>query len=166
MSWILTLVVAVLTAVLGLFGAGGIAALAVDWYRVSSFEGGSGYFVILLALVGGAAGFLIGLVGSRVVAARAKPGFLKALGTSVAVLAAIIGVIGGTARLLADIPPEIDGETLTLLVEVRWPSAPTPPPAERKGVGRLWLGRALGAVVRRQEDGPLFVDLARQEDGR
>jgi len=166
MSWILTLAVAVLTAVLGLFGAGAVAALAVDWYRVSSFEGGSGYFVILLALVGGAAGFLIGLVGSRVVAARAKPGFLKALGTSVAVLAAINGVIGGTARLLADIPPEIDGETLTLLVEVRWPAAPTAAPAERKGIGRVWLGRAMGGVVRRQEDGPLFVDLARQEEGR
>ena len=91
MSWMLTLVVAVLTAVFGLFAAGAVAALAVDWYRVSSFEGGSGYFVILLALVGGAAGFLIGLVGSRVVAARANPGFFKALGTSVAVLAAMIG---------------------------------------------------------------------------
>jgi len=166
MSWILTLAVAVLTALLGLFGAGAVAALAVDWYRISSFEGGSGFFVIFMALGGGAAGFLIGLIASRVVAVHPKPGFLKALGTSVAVLAAILGVVAGTARLLADIPPEIDGETLTLLVEVRWPAAPSPAPAERKGVGRVSLGRAMGAVVRRQEDGPLFVDLARQEDGR
>ncbi|MEO7271105.1 MAG: hypothetical protein ABIX28_13060 [Vicinamibacterales bacterium] len=166
MSWILTLVVAVLTAVFGLCAAGAVAALAVDWYRISSFEGGSGFFVVFMALAGGAAGFLIGLIGSRVVAARPKPGFLKALGVGIGVLGAVLVVVGGTARLLADIPPEIDGETLTLLVEVRWPAGPSPAPAERTGVGRVWLGRAMGKVVGRQEDGPLFVDLARQENGR
>ena len=166
MSWILTLGVAALTAVFGLFAAGSVAALAVDWYRISSFEGGSGFFVVFMGLCGGAAGFLVGLIGSRVVAMRPKAGFLKALGVCIASLAAVIGVVGGTARLLADIPPEIDGETLTLLVEVRWPAAPSPAPAERKGVGRVWLGRAMGGVMRRQEDGPLFVDLARQEEGR
>jgi hypothetical protein len=166
MSWILTLVAAVLTAIVGLFAAGFVASLAVDWCQISGFEGGSGYFVILMALAGGAAGFLIGLIGSRVVAVRPKPGFLKALGVSVGVVAMFIAVIGGTARLLADIPPEIDGETLTLLVEVRWPAAPTPPPAERKGVGWVRLGRAMGSVVRRSVDGPLFVDQARKEQGR
>jgi hypothetical protein len=165
MSWILTLVVAVLAAVIGLFAAGSVAALVVDWYQISSFEGGSGYFVILMALAGGAAGFLIGLIASRVVAARPKPGFLKALSVSVAALATIVAIVGGTARLLADIPPEIDGETLTLLVEVRWPVAPGPAPAERKGVGWVRLARAMGSVVRREEDGPLFVDQARLEAG-
>src|SRR3954463_9485404 len=131
MSWIVTLVVAVLTAVLGLFGAGSLAALAVDWYRISSFEGGSGYFVILMALLGGAAAFLIGLVGSRVIAARPRPGFFKALLVSAGVVCAIAAVVAGTARLFADIPPRMDGETLSLLVEIRWPAAPSPAPAER-----------------------------------
>ena len=155
-----------LTAAIGLFAAGLVAALAVDWYRVSSFEGGSGYFVVLMALAGGFGGFLIGLIGSRVVAARSTPGFLKALAVSTGVLAAILVVIGGTARLLADIPPEIDGETLTLVVEVRWPGAANRAPAKRKGVGWVRLGRAMGSVVQREVDGPLFVDQARQEDGR
>jgi hypothetical protein len=166
MSWILTLVVAVLTAVLGLLAGGTVAALAVDWYRISSFEGGSGYFIIFMALLGGAAGFLIGVAGSRMVAARPRPGFLKALLVCAAVVCAIAAVVAGTARLFADIPPRIEGETLSLLVEIRWPAAPGPAPSERTGIGAVHLGRAMGATVRREEDGPLFVDLARQEGGR
>lgn len=46
-----------------MFGAGTVAGLAVDWYNVSSFEGGAGFFVVGMALVGLIAGFLIGLVG-------------------------------------------------------------------------------------------------------
>jgi len=83
MSWVRSIGVALLTSIATLFGAGAVAALAVDWYNISSFEGGSGFFVVGMALLGGFAGFLVGLVVSRVVARKKghRP-FLKSLSAS------------------------------------------------------------------------------------
>jgi len=87
--------VSFLAAALGAVASGAVAALAADWYRVSSFEGGSGYMVVGLGLLGGMAGFPIGLVVSRVVAGRPKPGFLKALAFAAGI---ILGVAAPTPR--------------------------------------------------------------------
>ena len=65
MNWLVSLVIALLTGALGLFVAGGIAALCVSWYRISGFEGGSGYFTVAIAIMGGCTGFFIGLIASR-----------------------------------------------------------------------------------------------------
>src|SRR5689334_1487927 len=82
MSWLASFGIAILTAILGLFGAGTVSALLVDWYHISSFEGGSGYFVIGNSLLGGIAGFVVGLIVARVVAGWPQGGVLKALGVS------------------------------------------------------------------------------------
>ena len=74
-SWALSLLIALLTGGVGLLGAGFVAALIVDWYRISSFEGGSGFFVVFMALFGGLAGTLIGLIAARVSAARPNARF-------------------------------------------------------------------------------------------
>src|SRR5512138_176683 len=58
MSWLASLAIALATAAGGLVLGGYLASLAVGWYRVSSFEGGSGYFVVVFALLG----FGVGLV--------------------------------------------------------------------------------------------------------
>jgi hypothetical protein len=167
MSWILSIAVACITGIFTLFASGYVADLTVGWYRISSFEGASGYFVVFMALVGGVAGFIVGLITSRAVAARPRPGFLKSLGFSCASVAVLLAATAGTARLLADIPPEIDGETLFLLVELRWPArSDVPPPASLPEAGYVRLGTATGTVVRKQEDGPLFLDSAHQVDGR
>ena len=50
MSWISTIFAALISAVAGLLLSGFVASLAVGWYRISSFEGGSGYFVVFMAL--------------------------------------------------------------------------------------------------------------------
>ncbi|HET7217021.1 MAG TPA: hypothetical protein VFJ02_03200, partial [Vicinamibacterales bacterium] len=105
MGWLASVVVGIITALVAMVASGLVAGLAVDWYRISSFEGGAGYFVVFMALFGLLAGFVFGLITSRVVAARPRPGFLKALAASCGVIAGILGVIAGTARLLADIPP-------------------------------------------------------------
>jgi hypothetical protein len=167
MSWVRSLGVAILTGTAALFGAGAVAALVVDWYRISSFEGGSGFFVVGMALLGGFAGFLIGLVVSLVVARKQthRP-FLKALGASCGGVAAILAVIAGASWLFADIPPQIDGEELFMLAEVRWPASGAPAPASMPGSPYLRLGALRGSVVRKIENGALFVDDARQEDGR
>ena len=52
MRWIASFGIALLTSIAAMFGAGTVAGLAVDWYNVSSFEGGAGFFVVGMALVG------------------------------------------------------------------------------------------------------------------
>ena len=166
MSWLRSLGVALLTGIAALFGAGLVAGLAVDWYNVSSFEGGSGFFVVGMALLGGLAGFVIGLVVSRVTARKGQRPFLTGLGASCGGVAAILALIAGGSWLFADIPPQIDGEELFMLAEVRWPAAGAPAPAALTGVPYLGLGALRGSVVRKFENGALFVEDARQEDGR
>ena len=78
MSWLASIAIALLTAAVGLMLGGYLASLAVGWYRVSSFEGGAGYFVVGLALVGFVVGLALGLFVSRVVAVSVGFGFWNA----------------------------------------------------------------------------------------
>ncbi|MBL0170295.1 MAG: hypothetical protein IPP90_06105 [Gemmatimonadaceae bacterium] len=165
MTWILSLVVAALSAATGLVLAGFIASLATSWYRISSFEGGAGYFVIVIAIGGALVGGVVGLVVARAVAAGTNPGFLKAMGLALGAVTLIAVTIGGVARMRADVAPEADGDGLLMAVEFRWPAADTVSPASYAGAGWTRLGTSEGRVTRKSEDGPLFVDLARYEDG-
>src|SRR4051794_735046 len=108
MNWLLSLLIALLSGILGLFSAGFIMSACVKWYRISSFEGGAGYAVMFAALGGGIAGFVIGLVTTRLVAAGANPGFFKGLGCAWGVILVISAVAVTSCWALADIPPEID----------------------------------------------------------
>jgi hypothetical protein len=111
MGWTASLFAAALAGVTSLLLAGWVANAAVSWYSISSFEGKAGCFVVFVALGGLVGGVVIGLIASRFIAASASPGFLKALGLS---RAAVIGVIGGYYRLMAHVPPRLDGQTLRL----------------------------------------------------
>lgn len=82
MSWGLSIFVGVLTAVVGAIVSGFVAALAVDWYHISSFEAGSAAFVFGFVFLGLVTGFIIGVITSRVIGSRANPRFWKALGCS------------------------------------------------------------------------------------
>src|SRR5829696_8051593 len=166
MSWIVSIGVATLSGVLALVGTGFVAALAVEWYHVSSFEGASGYFVVGMAILGLMAGCLIGLVIARIEARAAQPRFIKALGVSAATVSLILAVIAGASWMLADIPPQIGGENLFMLVEVRWPAAGGVAPDALQSAAFLRIGATRGSVVRRLEPGVAFVEDARQEDGR
>jgi hypothetical protein len=55
-----------------MLAAGYVANLAAGWYRVSSFEGASGYFVVGLALLGLPGGMIVGIVTARMVATIAQ----------------------------------------------------------------------------------------------
>ncbi|HUQ80195.1 MAG TPA: hypothetical protein VM076_03595, partial [Gemmatimonadaceae bacterium] len=167
MSWGSSILVGVVTAVVGAVVAGVIATLAVGWYRISGFEAGSAAFVIGFIVLGIVAGFLIGVVASRVIAAGANPGMLGALGASNAVVLGIAAVVGVSARLLADVPPTMDGEQLMLAVEVRWPNGTSTSPATIAGEPLLRLGSVTGSHVRRASShGPLWTADARMADGR
>jgi hypothetical protein len=162
MSWLGSLVNGVITAIVGAILAGVVASLAVDWYSVSSFEGGSGYFVVLFILLAIVAGFILGLVVSRIIAGRPNPGFLKGLGWSQLILFSIVAVVGGVARLMADVGPTLGGKGLIVNVEFRWPKGQEPPAAAEQ----WWveLASVSGHVQRNSEQGPVWREDARLED--
>ncbi|WP_321473248.1 hypothetical protein [uncultured Paludibaculum sp.] len=126
MSWLLTILVGVLTAVACGAAACYLGTLCVDWYRISSFEGGSGYFVVFLTLLGLVIGLILGIVTSRVVAGGASPGFLRAQGLSLAGVAILFCFVTLFCRLGGDVAPKIDGEELDLEVELRCPRGVVP----------------------------------------
>lgn len=167
MTWLASIGVAILTGVATMLLAGVLASLAVDWYRVSGMEGASGYFVAGLAIVGLVGGFLIGLIASRIVAAGADPGFVRALLVSLSVSLGLTGAIGGVARLLADVPPRIDGEMLVVAIEVRYPASRKTSPAGDTAAGKLTLHSipAFSHTVRISENGPYWKEDARESDG-
>lgn len=166
MSWIASFLVALLTAAIGLVLGGFIASHAVSWYRISSFEGGSGYFVVGMALLGAIAGFVIGLIASRIVAASAHPGAWRAIGWSQLTVIGIAAIIAGIARLSADVAPKLNGEELLLMVEIKWPATQTTSPATDTTPRRLKLYSSRNHVARTSRDGALWMEDAHQVDGR
>src|SRR5262249_31552608 len=143
-----------------------VAGACVSWYRISGFEGGSGYFMGASAILGGIAGLFIGLITSRVVAAGLAPGFLEGLGLSWGIVFGIAGVATLIAFLLADIPPKIGGRYLNLEVEIKLPVGETNSPASVTGESCLTLGSVVNHVQRKSEKGELNVKEARLENGR
>lgn len=164
MGWPASILVAIFSAGVGAVVAGYAANLAVGWYRISSFEGASGYFVVLMGVSGLVGGLVIGLVASRLVAAGANPGMLRAIGISQLATLGAIAVIGGWARLMADVPPRLAGDTLLLAVEFRWPPGQPLPEPDDPTQWFLRLGSASGRIVRTSVMGPLWREDARLED--
>src|SRR6187402_1171816 len=166
MSWLASIAIAALTAAVGLVLGGYLASLAVGWYRVSSFEGGAGYFVVAFALLGAIVGLLLGLAISRVAAGSLGFGFWKALLASQLALVGIAAIVGGIARLAADVPPTLDGETMLLVVEIRWPESASVSPATDTTPRRIRLHSVSGRTVRNSREGALWMEDARREEGR
>lgn len=165
MHWIHSFLIALPVSLLGMFCGGFIGDRCVRWYRISSFEGGSGYFVVGLVLLGG----LVGLVGGfTIVAWQGAPGgagYPKSFGTAVAALTGLALAVLGVCWKFAHIPPEIDGRKLTLEVEVRLPPG-APSPQDGNGDSFVHLQCVPGHVVIASEVGPLLPRESRLEEGR
>jgi hypothetical protein len=166
MSWIASLLVALLAAAIGLVLAGFIASHAVSWYRISSFEGGAGYFVVGMALLGFVIAFAIGLIASRIVAASAHAGAWRAIGWSQLTVIGIAVIVAAIARFSADVAPKLNGEELLLVVEMKWPATQTTSPATDTTPRRLKLFASHDHVARASRDGALWMEDAHQVDGR
>jgi hypothetical protein len=135
MTWVISLGVAVLGGVCGLLLTGFIANACVTWYQIPAREGASGYFVVFTALLGGVAGLVVSLITARIVATTLGESFGKEMGISLGVLLLIAGVATVICRLIAHVPPTIDGQELNLEVEFRFPAnnnTTNPPTAEGK----------------------------------
>ncbi len=159
--------IGLLTAVAGAFATGLVAAGCVEWYRIPSREGGSGYFVVFLGLLGGIVGFILGCFSGGVMEADSGAGFGKGLLAAMVIVLALNGTAAIIARLLADIPPVIDGEDLFLIVEFRMPGEDQAPPVIEGGGASVMLGSIPRGshTVRKHERGPIWLDEAKFIDG-
>jgi hypothetical protein len=167
MSWLLSIAVALLTGVAGLVAAGFVAERYAAWHHVSSFEGASGYLVVGVALLGGLGGVVLGLVVARIVAGTPRAGFLRALGASLGVTAAIALASLGLAWLRGDQAPTLDGDELALLVELRMPDGWAPAPGFTEGRGGTWLSSLrAGGTLGHTGYGELLWDDIGVRDGR
>jgi hypothetical protein len=168
MVFLNTVCIAILAAAAAAFCAGYVAALGVKWYHVTSREGASGYFILFIGILGLIAGLIIGCICGAAVQSDSLAGFVKALGWSLGIVLALAGVGLSVTRLLADIPPEIDGEDLFLIAEFKFPVAQTAPPISEPADAYVMLGSIPFAshIVRKHERGPLFLDEAQLIDGR
>lgn len=165
MNWPLSILVGFLSGIAGLFSAGWVASLHGGWHQVSNREGSLGYFIVFMALLGGAAFFIAGLVIARILASSGDAGFAKTLGLALAFVVGITGAAMGLSRITADIPPTRDGRDLVLEVEFRLPEGAVSP-REMSGDPRCELGVISGGVRRSSQWGRLRPDLAREEEGR
>lgn len=134
LTWLATLGTAAVGAVVGALAVGFLANLCVGWYRISSFEGGSGYYVMFLGLFGGVAGFFIGIFCSRHGVQGADAHFLHGIALTLGWTCGLTLCAGSLAWLAADIPPTLDGRPYELEVEFRFPPGVKPPvPEGRSG---------------------------------
>lgn len=140
-----------------------IGQQAVTWYGISSFEGGSGYYVVAICI----GGLLLGVLASIAAAAVARFALRLELWPTAALSLftpiALALLIGGVMRLNAHLPPKLDGRDVELEVELRV-SGLTAPPTRIADTPPL---RLLAFSGRRQlrfsQDGDLALDAARQE---
>lgn len=166
LNWLLSLLVALLTGILALFAAGLVAAAYADWYHLPSREGASGFFVLFMALLGGVAGTVLGLIIARVVAAGPAPGFGRAILYAFGTVVSVSGIIALLCYGFADFPPTLEGEELRLEVELRLPMDHKVPPTEVKGARDFELASVVDHTQRAVRYGELKVEQARLEEGR
>ena len=161
MNWLPSIFVGVPTGILGLFCIGFLANACANWYRVSSFEGKAGYFVVMLALLGGVLGFIIGLVTGL----NASGGYFKSLGLACAITIGLSGIATLFCRTFADVPPKIDGNELMLEVELRLPVGETLV-ADTNSESYVDLGSVINRRRRNHHRGQLKITDAKVVDGR
>ena len=166
MSWWASVFIALLSGIAGVFCAGGIASLCVKWYRISSFEGKSGYFVIFTALQGGVFSAIAGLVLSRYAPAWGATGFWSGLGSALLALILLSLAVILLCRRGAHIPPTLDGRPLLLEVEMRLPARSPLWPVPADGRSSFTLSCVVRHVQRKALEGTIHFEDCRMEGDR
>lgn len=167
MTWLFSVLASLISGLVSLFLAGFIASLCVTWFNISSREGASGYFVVFIALCGAVAGLVLGLLTARIVASIFGPGFGKELLGALVTIVLTAGLAALICRLLADIPPSIDGLNLNLQVEFRFPdTVVSDVPPTKEGGWQFILASLSGNTQRKSYEGTIQADRARFENGR
>jgi hypothetical protein len=121
MSWLWTILIAIVSAALGAVGTGFVCNCIAVWHRMSSREGASGYFVVFMGLLGLIVGLIFGAVMSRVLGGESSAGQVRAGGITLGIII-VVQLIGlGIAYVTADWPPTINGQRLAIEYELRLP---------------------------------------------
>jgi hypothetical protein len=143
MSWGATIAIGFLTGLVGAASAGYLVYLCIAWYRLRSHDGGDlGYFIIFIPL-GLLSGFVLAIVIARKIAS-----FWPALGVSLGVVAGICVVIGLVARMYGEVAPELNGDTLMLQVELKFPRGWQPDVETRRAEARSCQLQPIGPGFR------------------
>jgi hypothetical protein len=140
MSWKIALTVALLTAVITALMTAPVADKVTRMHGVSDFEGGRGMFIgFILVPAGLIGGFLLGLLGTKLVGALEWSQFWRAAGLSV--LLGQVALFGIAGLSLLSIPRAllVDGQPLELQVEVLVPLDRITPSAKEPDQLRLSL---------------------------
>lgn len=140
MSWKIALLVALLTGIITALVTAPVADRVTQRHGVSDFEGGRGMAIAFVLIPAGfIGGFLLGLLGSKLVHAVEWAQFWKALWLSIVLGQAGLWGIAGLSLLPIPRPPLLDGEALALEVEVSVPLARVTPGARDPNGIRLSL---------------------------
>lgn len=117
----------VVGAALTMMAAGSLVRL----FRISSFEGASGYAVVFLLVP---LGFVVGLVTGIALLRMTAPAGAAAvglqLGLAILATAGLLTAGYGAAYLLRSHPPQIDGAPLALDIEIRFRPVPGEDPRD------------------------------------
>jgi MFS family permease len=142
MSWKIALTVALLTGIIMACITAPVADHVTQKLKVSNMEGGRGYLVVFLILVGLVGGAVVGLIGTRLAGAMAWGQFWKAAGLSLVIGNVVLFAIAG--MFLMGIPkvPRMDGHPLALEIEMFLPLdlAPAEPPSSSNLRMSLYAG--------------------------
>lgn len=163
MIWFLHAVIVLLTGAVGLLCGGLLGALWVDWYRVSSFEGGSGYFVVGLGLAGGLLALIVALVTLGLLRPRESGELWIALAAANGSVLALGLLLLAISWRHVDIPPTSDGHALLLEVELRLPVGSTEPDLEQATAA---LHSVRAGMARASRPARFRRDGMREEAGR
>ncbi len=106
-GWGRSLLIALITGIVGLVTSAFAANLAIEWYQWPAYEGTGLFFVGPFAFLGLLAGCVAGLVGSLLSRRTGVPAAIMFV-ASVGAILALVATTAFAARVLADVPPEID----------------------------------------------------------
>ena len=118
MRWLPSLGIGVVSGLASALAALGAGLLATEWHNMSDREGGRGMFLVFVLIPGA---FLVGQVIGTWVARGSTGGGRAAAGKAIGISLALVAISLGMAWLTADHAPTIDGQSLTLELEVRLP---------------------------------------------
>ncbi len=162
MPWLAAIFLGLLTGLIGGIYAGYVADRAVPWLRISSFEGGSGYFVFFMGIFGFLGATVLGIVTCRLVGHDGEGGVARGFGASLLVVLGLITGAGALAWLQRDVAPLVGGEPIDVAVEIRMPPGadrPSSVPWEEaylhlaSGVVQSIRGGSVSSAELRLEDG-------------
>ena len=174
MNWRVFLLASLPAPILGILCGVYIGDLQIRWFHLGGASGSQAYRPIAWALYGAILGLVVGLITARNFAPQdTAAGFRSAAISTGAVLAFALLALG-VSRYFAHISPTMDGQALTLQIEVRLPAGQAKPVAPTKQPNESYatitsyiylnsvstLGRDLGVY------GNFDLPATREEQGR